>query len=46
MNLNCDVRTISLYGAGLYSFFMSRVSHESEFYLNRFLMRQPLLKSS
>jgi hypothetical protein len=26
----------------MYSFFLSRVSHKGEFYLDRFLTRQPL----
>ena len=33
-----------LIGAWLYSFSLSRVSHKGEFYLERFLMRQPLHK--
>jgi hypothetical protein len=32
------------YGAWLHSFSLSRVSHKGEFYLDRFLMRQPLHK--
>ena len=43
MGLDFDVRTMNfIIGAGLYSFSLSRVSHKDEFYLDRFLMRQPL----
>jgi len=35
---------MNIIGAWLYSFSLSRVSHKGEFYLERFLMRQPLHK--
>ena len=40
------LRTMNFVVMGLYSFFLSRVSHKGEFYLDKFLMRQPLHSSS
>jgi hypothetical protein len=40
--VNFDVRIMNFYGARLYSFSLSRVSHKDEFYLDKFLIRQPL----
>jgi hypothetical protein len=46
MHLDFVVRTINFLMSWVVLFFLSRVSHKGEFYLDRFLTRQPLHYSS